>query len=271
MVNRVWQHHFGRGIVATPSNFGTRGSPPSHPELLDWLTASFVEHGWSIKWLHRVIMSSRTYQLASMTSAQNEAADQANQWYWRADRQRLDAEAIRDAMLDVAGTLDLARPGRHPFPNIADWAWTQHAPFKAAYASKHRSVYLMTQRLHRHPFLGLFDGPDTNTTTDVRSSSTVPLQALFLMNSDFMRDTAVAFAGRACRDAPAPRNRIRHMTELAYNRPATTDEITRAEDYLAQYRNLALATGLNPALASIEAWQSYARVILTANEFFYVD
>jgi hypothetical protein len=271
MVNRVWQHHFGRGIVATPSNFGTRGNPPTHPELLDWLTASFIEHGWSIKWLHRAIMNSRTYQLASTGDAYNEAADQSNRWYWHFERQRLDAEAIRDAMLDVSRTLDLTRPGRHPFPDIADWTWTQHFPFKAAYASNHRSVYLMTQRLHRHPFLGLFDGPDTNTTTDVRSSSTVPLQALFLMNSNFMRDTAAAFARRACRDASDPRDRIRRMDELAYGRYPTSDEIANAEEYLAQYRNLALTTGLNPARADTEAWQSYARVLLTANEFFYVD
>jgi cytochrome c553 len=271
MVNRVWQHHFGRGIVATPSNFGTRGSPPTHPELLDWLTASFIEHGWSIKWLHRTIMSSRTYQLASTGNAHNEGADQSNHWYWRFERQRLDAEAIRDAMLDAAGTLDWTRPGPHPFPDIADWSWTQHFPFKAAYPSNHRSVYLMTQRLHRHPFLGLFDGPDTNTTTDVRSSSTVPLQALFLMNSIFMRDTAAAFARRACRDASDPRERVCRMEELAYSRSPTSDETAKAEEYLAQYRHLALTTGLNPARADTEAWQSYARVILTANEFFYVD
>ncbi len=271
MVNRVWQHHFGRGIVGTPSNFGTRGSPPTHPQLLDWLTASFIAHGWSIKWLHREIMKSRTYQLASTTDPQNEAIDESNTWHWRFDRQRLDAEAIRDAMLDVAGTLDLSRPGRHPFPTFDDWSWTQHFPFKAAYASNHRSVYLMTQRLHRHPFLGLFDGPDTNTTTDVRSSSTVPLQALFLMNSPFMRETASAFADRACHEAAAPRDRISRMEELAYSRLPSPTEIARAEEYLAQFHTLALSSGLNPTRADAEAWLSYARVILAANEFFYVD
>jgi hypothetical protein len=271
MVNRVWQHHFGRGVVGTPSNFGTRGSPPTHPELLDWLTASFIEHGWSIKWLHREIMNSRTYQLASTTDPHNETIDESNTWHWRFDRQRLDAEAIRDAMLDVAGTLDLARAGRHPFPDIDDWTWTQHVPFKAAYPSNHRSVYLMTQRLHRHPFLGLFDGPDTNTTTDVRSSSTVPLQALFLMNSQFMRDTAAAFAQRVCRDASAPRDRISLMEELAYCRPPSPAETAKAEDFLTQFRTLGLSSGLNPSRADAEAWLSYARVILAANEFFYVD
>ena len=217
MVNRVWQHHFGRGIVATPSNFGTRGDPPSHPELLDWLTATFVEHGWSIKSLHRLIMQSKTYQLASDSNSADEAIDPANQWYWRFNRLRLDAEAIRDAMLDVSGVLDFARPGPHPFPPIREWHWTQHFPFKADYPSNHRSVYLMTQRLHRHPFLGLFDGPDTNTTTDVRSTSTVPLQALYLMNDKFMRDTAGEFARSplprrprsAGSDCTRPRTRFR--------------------------------------------------------------
>jgi hypothetical protein len=174
-------------------------------------------------------------------------------------------------MLDVAGLLDDARPGRHPFPDIDDWGWTQHSPFKAAYASNHRSVYLMTQRLHRHPFLGLFDGPDTNTTTAARSSSTVPLQALFLMNSSFMEETAAAFARRACRDAPAVAERIRLMEELAYNRPPSPAETARAEKYLTRYRTLALSTGLTASRADAEAWLSYARVILAANEFFYID
>ena len=119
LVNRVWQHHFGRGIVATPSNFGTRGSPPSHPELLDWLTASFVEHGWSIKSLHRLIMQSKTYQLASHEEPADEAIDPTNRWYWRFDRQRLDAEAIRDAMLDVSGVLDLGGRVRIRFRRFA--------------------------------------------------------------------------------------------------------------------------------------------------------
>jgi hypothetical protein len=271
LVNRVWQHHFGRGIVATPSNFGTRGAPPSHPELLDWLTATFIEHGWSIKSLHRLIMQSKTYQLASDANSADEAIDPANQWYWRYNRQRLDAEAIRDAMLDVSGVLDFSRPGPHPFPPIREWHWTQHSPFKADYPSNHRSVYLMTQRLHRHPFLGLFDGPDTNTTTDVRSTSTVPLQALFLMNDKFMRDTAGAFAGRLCRDASDPQTRIARALGLAFGRPALPQEIQRATDYVASYTREASHTGLSPRKAESEAWLSYARILLDSNEFVYVD
>jgi cytochrome c553 len=271
MVNRVWQHHFGRGIVATPSNFGTRGAPPSHPELLDWLTATFIEHGWSIKALHRLIMQSKTYQLASDSNSADEAIDPANQCYWRFNRQRLDAEAIRDAMLDVSGVLDFSRPGPHPFPPIREWHWTQHFPFNAEYPSNHRSVYLMTQRLHRHPFLGLFDGPDTNTTTDVRSTSTVPLQALFLMNDKSIRDTANAFAGRLCHDARDPAARIARAHELAFGRPASPQEIQQARDYITTYTHEADHAGLTPRKAESEAWLSYARILLDSNEFVYVD
>jgi hypothetical protein len=271
MVNRVWQHHFGRGIVATPSNFGTRGSPPSHPELLDWLAASFVEHGWSIKWLHRTMMASKTYHLDSLGNDKGDAIDPANQWYWRFDRQRLDAEAIRDAMLAVAGTLDLNRPGAQPFPPITKWNWTQHYPFKSVYPSSHRSVYLMTQRQFRHPYLGLFDGPDTNMTTDVRSVSTVPIQALFLMNSDFMRETASNFAGRLCREAGDPSARVRRAYELAYSRPALTQDVERACDYVKRFAHQAAQAGLKPKEAEAKAWTSYARTLLASNEFFYID
>src|SRR5207253_10178651 len=132
--------------------------------------------------------------------------DPGNRWYWRYDRGRLEAEEIRDSILAVSGNLKLSRPGPHPFPPIDKWAWTQHNPFKEVYPSNHRSVYLMTQRLQRHPFLALFDGPDTNTTTEKRGSSTVPLQALFWMNSPLLRDLSGSFAARlrtAAADDPA--------------------------------------------------------------------
>ena len=166
MVNRIWQHHFGRGIVATPSNFGLRGDPPTHPELLDWLAARFVAAGWSIKTIHREILLSQTYQLSSDLDPHDAALDPDDRWLWRFPRQRLDAESIRDAMLAVAGNLDENRPGLHPFPPIETWHWTQHDAFKAVYPSNHAAVYLMTQRLVKHPYLAIFDGPDTNVSTE---------------------------------------------------------------------------------------------------------
>ena len=149
MANRVWQHHFGRPIVPTPSDYGFRGTPPTHPELLDWLANEFIASGWSIKSLHRTIMLSKTYQLASDTDGRNAEVDSGNRWYWRFDRRRLDAESLRDTILMLSGTLDLNRPGPHPFPEPSKWRYTAHHQFnQVCYPSDHRSVYLMVQRLH---------------------------------------------------------------------------------------------------------------------------
>lgn len=271
LVNRIWQHHFGRGIVETPSNFGLRGTPPSHPELLDYLATYFIDHGWSIKAVHRLILSSRTYQLAAQAEPANAAKDPANQWYWRCDRRRLDAEALRDALMATSGTLQTARPGEHPFPPINTWRWTQHAPFKDVYPSPYRTVYLMTQRLQRHPFLALFDGPDTNTTTEQRSVSTVPLQGLFLLNSPFIQEQATAFADRLALAAVEPATRVRLAYCLAYARAPAPAETSQALAYVARYTKAAAIPGKAAAAAERAAWVSLARVLLCANEFVYLD
>jgi hypothetical protein len=273
IANRVWQHHFGKGLVATPSNFGLRGAPPTHPELLDFLARYLVEHEWSLKALHRLIVTSRTYRLASDSGELAQASlarDPVNRWYWRHDRRRLDAEAIRDGMMFVAGTLDLRRPGEHPFPHINNWNWTQHSPFKDVYPSPHRSVYLMTQRFQRHPFLALFDGPDTNTSTDVRSSSIVPLQALYLMNSPQVQNEAEAFARRLTATSSDETQRIVTAHELAYSRPPTEAEVAAWQTYLTRYRQ-ALPAETPPQRGEIEPWVSLARVLLSGNEFVFVE
>jgi hypothetical protein len=271
MVNRIWQHHFGKGIVGTPSNFGTRGEPPTHPELLDWLAARFVQSGWSVKAMHRLILSSKTYQLSSGVDASDAARDPANRWYWRYDRRRLDAEAIRDALLTVGGRLDLGRPGPHPFPPMDRWGWTQHNPFKDVYSSNHRSVYLMTQRFQRHPFLALFDGPDTNTTTARRTTSIVPQQALFLMNNPFVREQAEGFARRLLAAATNLRRRIELAHEWAWSRPPQPAELERGRRYIDAYCHELARTGVTGRENELAAWSSYCRVLLCANEFVYVD
>ncbi|MBI2827105.1 MAG: PSD1 domain-containing protein [Planctomycetia bacterium] len=271
MANRVWQWHFGRGLVATPSNLGLRGSPPTHPELLDWLARRLIDSGWSIKALHREIMLSRTYQLASTARAENAAHDPDNNYYWRFDRRRLDAEAIRDAMLVAGGTLDLARPGEHPFPPVKKWTWTQHQPFKASYPSPHRSVYLMTQRLQRHPYLALFDGPDTNTSTDVRTSATVPSQALFLLNNPLVAEQAEGLARRAIAASGDARKRVELPCLLCWSRRPTNDETNRAVEYVARVADELKAAGAAADRIELESWSSYARLLLESNEFVYVD
>ena len=204
MVNRIWQHHFGKPIVPTPSDFGLRGMPPTHPELLDWLAADFIASGWSIKAMHRRIMLSETYQLASEHDSASAAVDTGNARYWRFDRRPLDAEALRDSLLALGGNLKLYRPGPHPFPDVNTWKYTAHHQFKALYASEHRSVYLMVQRLHPHPYLSLFNGPDTCVTTAARDGSTIPLQALYLLNNPFVHDQSLRFAGQLIVAEPDP-------------------------------------------------------------------
>ncbi len=154
MVNRIWQHHFGEGLVRTPNNFGKQGRPPTHPELLDYLADRFVADGWSVKAMHRMILLSRSYKLSSADDEHDRALDPNNESLWCFDRRRLDAEAIRDSLLAVSGALDRTMAGPHPFPPADTWNFTQHSPFQAVYETNHRSVYLMTQRTAPPPVPG---------------------------------------------------------------------------------------------------------------------
>lgn len=271
MVNRIWQHHFGQGLVRTPNNLGVRGDPPVHRELLDELARRFIESGWSIKAMHRLIMNSAAYRRASDGSLANQALDPENRLFWRFDRQRLDAESIRDAMLFASGELDLDRPGAHAFPPPDKWGWTQHNPFKERYDTKHRSVYLMTQRLQRHPFLALFDGPDTNNSTESRRSSTVPQQALFSMNNPFIDEQATALAQRVLANERTTENRLTLIYKLAWSRAPESDEAERSLGWLKEGARLANESGADASQSEVLAWSTLARVMLTANEFFYVD
>jgi hypothetical protein len=257
MVNRVWHYHFGRGIVPTASNFGHLGQPPTHPELLDYLAGRFAESGWSLKAMHRLVMLSRTYQLAT--------GDGPHDLFGKFSQRRLDAESIRDAMLSVAGTLDRSPAGPHPFPHPTAWNYTQHNPFKAVYDHDRRSVYLMAQRIQRHPFPALFDGPDPNASTDARTTSTTPLQALHLMNDPFVHAQAEKFAGRLLSERSDDAGRVERAYLLLYGRPPTAAETATATDYLARVREKL------PAGDSAKAWESLARALFLTNEFVYLD
>jgi hypothetical protein len=271
MVNRVWQYHFGKGLVKTASNFGTLGQPPTHPELLDWLAAEFVAKKWSLKAMHRLIMLSRTYRQSSADDEANAKLDVANDYLWKFDRRRLEAECIRDALLAVAGNLDRTPGGPHPFPDPKGWNFTQHNPFKAVYETNKRSVYVMTQRIQRHPFLALFDGPDTNAHTATRITSTTPLQALYLMNDPFVHAQAKKFAERMLKEAKDDSARVERAYLLLYGRPPTAEEASAAKAYLA--RICERVSGERPGLArpSEAAWESLARALFLSNEFVYVE
>ena len=270
MVNRIWYHHFGRGIVESMNMFGVQGSPPSHPELLDWLAAEFRDSGWSVKHMHRLLMATAAYQRSSGTDAGNAARDADNRYYWRFNERRLEAEAIRDAVLFVSGRLDSSPVGEHPFPEASYKRFSQHAPFSEIYDHNHRSVYLMSPRLNRHPYMELFDGPDPNYPTGQRDTSTVPLQALYLMNSDFIRQNAAAFASRLLEDGGEDDGaRVRRAYEIALGRLPSEDEVARVLDYLDRIARQQEA-GENAA-GRRAAWTSLARVLFATNEFIYVD
>ena len=265
LVNRVWALHFGKGIVESVTDFGHQGKKPSHPELLDHLARAFIAQGWSIKALHRDILLSQAYQRSSSppTDHPGLTRDPGNRWLWRFERRRLDAESIRDAVKLIAGTLDLSDGAAHPFPDLKKSRFTQHSPFNGILASERRSVYLMTPRLIRHPYLALFDGPDTNKAAGLRDSSTVPLQALYFMNSPFIHDQARAFAQRLLREAGDDAARLRLASELAWS---------REPDSLEASESMAFLSAAQRAGADREAaWAAYARALLASNAMIYVD
>jgi len=239
MVNRIWQHHFGRGIVKTTSDFGQGGIPPTHPELLDWLAAEFMEHGWSIKHMHRAIMRSATYRLSSRADDKaGLAADPDNDLYWHQNLRRLEAEAIRDTVLNVAGDLNTERGGRGFFPHLAGevlagaskpglgWEITPVAE------QQRRSVYAFVKRSMLPPMLELFDYSNTAQPLGERQVTTVAPQSLLLLNDDFMQEQAAAFADRLVREVGHDSLAcVRRAYELAFDRSPTAKEMQLALDY----------------------------------------
>jgi hypothetical protein len=271
MVNRLWHYHFGRGIAATPSDFGKQGTPPTHPELLDWLACRFVEGGWSLKKMHRLILLSHTYQVASSDDGDGARLDPNNELFGRFPRRRLDAESIRDTLLAVSGTLDTSTGGEHPFPEPKKWDFTQHKPFKAVYDSNLRSVYLMTQRIQRHPFLALFDGADTNASTARRVTSTTPLQALYLMNDPFVHEQSAAFARRLLAERSDDEERVKLAWLLLFSRQPDANEREMATTYLARVKKKLGAEKPSDEERITQAWQSLVRSLWMSNEFVYIN
>jgi hypothetical protein len=271
MVNRIWQYHFGKAIVATASDFGRHGQPPTHPELLDWLAQHFIESGWSIKTMHRTIMLSRTYRMSSIRSAASLELDPANQLLTSYPRHRLDAESIRDTLLWLGGNLDPKPGAAHPFPPQSEWKFTQHNPFKAIYESNHRSVYLMTQRIQRHPYLAIFDGADPSSSTPARLVSTTPLQALYLLNDKFVHQQAEGLAKRLMEESPDESTRVEQVWSLMFGRMPESDERQAALDFIEAARKELRMSGLQSNALQEQSWQALIRSLVRLNEFVYVD
>jgi hypothetical protein len=257
--------------VRTENDFGARGARPTHPALLDFLAARFVESGWSIKALHRLILHSQTYQQSSDVSAVAAQRDPQNSWLSHFGRRRLDAEEIRDSLLLLGGNLDRSFGGPHPFPPVQTWGFTQHAPFSADYETNHRSVYLMTQRIRRHPFLALFDGPDANVSTAHRDATTVPTQALFLMNDPFVHEQSSRFAERLIVAATDEDQRIASAFEQAFARPPDAEEREQSAQFLATYRRELAPSGSTADGVAKMSWAAFIRTLFARNEFLFID
>ena len=259
IANRVWHYHFGRGIVDTPNDFGRNGSEPTHPELLDWLAVELLENGQSLKALHRTIVRSAVYRQASRDDRAAAAIDSDNRLLWRMNRQRLDAELIRDSVLAIGGALDLTMggPGFDLFRFKDDHSpiYDHTAPDKVDHPqSRRRTVYRFIVRSVPNPFLDCLDGADPNINTPVRSSTITALQALALLNDLFMVKQAERFARRLEAASDDPRRQIEAAYVLALGRPPRPEE----RDALAAH---AARHGLANA----------CRLLFNTNEFVFID
>jgi Protein of unknown function (DUF1553) len=221
--------------------------------------------------MHKLIMLSQTYQQSSDGDPENFTRDPGNDFLWKFNRQRLDAEAIRDSLLMISGELDLSQPGAHPFPHVSTWGFTQHNPFTAVYETKQRSVYLMAQRFQRHPYLSIFDGADPNTSTPLRSATITPIQALFMMNSPFVHEQADHLASRLIATKTESEKRIELAYHLVLGRLPSPDELHRSQIFLHEIEEKLKSSEVPAESNQQTAWTSYAGVLLSSNEFIFVE
>jgi hypothetical protein len=266
MVNRIWQHHFGTGIIATADNLGASGAKPSHPELLDYLAAEFVRSGWSVKALHRLILNSAVYRQRGEPREKLNVVDPDNRLLARFPLRRLDAEAVRDAMLHVAGELD-GRAGGPYVPSKRAAEGTVEIAENSDGAHK-RSIYLQQRRTQVVTFLQLFDAPSIVTTCGKRSPSTVPLQSLVLLNSAFAQARSKAFARRLRREAGDEcARRFDLAFRLACGRPPLHEERTLCETFLAGQSKV--YAGQKDA--DLRTWSDLCQMLFASNAFLYVE
>jgi len=257
MANRIWQYHFGRGLVASPDDFGRMGQLPTHPQLLDWLAVELRDNGQSLKHLHRLIVTSAVYRQSSAGNAAMSQIDSGNQFLWRMNRRRLEAEAIRDAALAVSGALNRRMYGEGFWTFVLEKP--QHSPhyqyhkFNADDARSHRrSVYRFIVRSQPDPYMQTLDCADPSQVTGRRNETLTPLHALTLLNDRFMLAMARHFAGRLKSLPPA--DAIKQAFRVAFSRPPRSAELTTLTEYCHQY-------GL----------ENTCRVLLNLNEFVFID
>jgi cytochrome c553 len=263
MVNRIWQHHFGEGIVRTPNNFGKMGERPTHPELLDWLATEFVQKGWSVKAIHRLILNSETYQMASTDVAADVAIDRENKYLWRMPRRRLEGEALRDSIMAVAGNLDrtVGGPAVHPYIDPALFQSSSKRTWVGKPDSDpstwRRSVYVFSKRSIPLPMLDVFDKPDSVGSCARRNRSTIAPQALILMNNSFVLMEARMFADRLRKEAGSdPTEQVDLAFQLALGRKPSSSELEQSIQFLR---------------AGTEVLPDFCQAILNLNEFAFIQ
>jgi hypothetical protein len=276
-VNRVWQYHFGRGLVPSASDFGKLGEQPTHPELLDWLASEFVQPSdrsatpWTVKRLHKLIMMSSVYRSSSLNDVENAKVDPANSLLWRFNMRRLSAEEVRDSILSASGSLNLKQFGPSTYPKIPKevlagqsvpgQGWPTSPPEEA----NRRSVYAHIKRSLRVPILAGFDQPDPDSSCPVRYVTTVPTQSLGLLNGEFANEQATAFAARLQKEVPGDlAARVKRAIRLTTGRLPSEEEVNRDLEFIAA---LKAKHGLDDAKALVQ----YCLLCLNANEFVYLD
>ncbi|QOV92497.1 DUF1553 domain-containing protein [Humisphaera borealis] len=271
MVNRVWQYHFGRGLNVSPNEFGNLGEGVTHPELLDWLANDFVAGGWKLKRLHKLIMGSSTYQMSAVATPASIAADPANNLYWRFNMRRLGAEEVRDSMLAVTGKINLQQYGPSVYPPIPPEVlagqsrpgsgWGKATPEEAA----RRSIYVHVKRSLLVPILSSHDMADTDSSCPVRFTTTVPTQALGMINSKFSNEQAADLSARLQREAPAGvSDQVKLAVRLTTGRQPTEAEVKGDLAFIEQLKS-------KDKLSDAEALRIYCLMALNANEFVYLD
>lgn len=271
IVNRLWQHHFGRGIAASSSDFGGLGELPTHPELIDWLASELVRQGWSLKAMHRLIMNSRAYRMSSAPNAANLAQDPENKLFWRFNMRRLTAEELRDSILAVSGNLNPASGGEWVYPplpkEVLATASRPGAQWPISPRTEdhfRRSVYIHVKRSLRHQMLADFDQADTDSTCAVRFATTVPTQALAMLNSEFVNQQAAILAKYLQKAGAKPEDQVKSGLALALQREPKADEVTQCINFIQEIKTRA-------GLDDQAALERFALLALNLNEFVYLD
>jgi hypothetical protein len=265
MVNRIWQGHFGEGLVRTPNNFGIVGERPTHPELLDWLASEFILQGWSVKKMHRLMMLSNAYQMNSEVTDEKREKDPDNRLLSRFAMRRMTVEEIRDSLLHLDGAIDFTMGGSLQSGEGTDNEFSDARKSLHPDSTRRRTVYLPLRRSNLATLLTLFDVGDATTSTETRSQTNIAPQALFMMNSAFVAERSRSLAAKLLRTEAADPERVSRAWFTVLGREPSPEEVAAGLDYVQRYP----AKPANDE-ARLLAWASLCRALIASNDFIYV-